>query len=213
MEQKNLGNHIYNECIDGTLVEINSLPNTLIKYCGSNSEIIVKGDINSYKVNHAVIYAGHNSKIIFGKNFRVRSKIYIDARADNTNICFGKNVNIGEINILGGDEPNLSLSIGDNFLSSFGGYIRLADGHTIINMETNQVINSPKFGIRIGNNVWFGYNVIMLKDSSVPSHSVVGAGAIITTQFHEENSIIAGVPARVVRDKVSWDPRPIHKFK
>ncbi len=213
MEQKNPGNHIYNECSDGNIVEIDSLPNTMIKYYGSDSEIIVKGDINSYNVKHARISVGHNSKIIIGENFRVRFEIQIDARADNTSICFGKNVNIGEINILGGDEPNLSLSIGDDFLNSLGCYIRLADGHTIIDMRTNEVINIPKSGITIGDHVWVGYDVIILKDSSIPSNSVVGAGSLIANHFYEENSIIAGVPARIIRNEISWNSSPIHKFK
>lgn len=52
-------------------------------------------------------------------------------------------------------------------------------------------------GGRIGNNVVIGRDVTMLKGSSIGNNSVVALGSVITKPM-PDNSVIAGVPARVL---------------
>jgi acetyltransferase-like isoleucine patch superfamily enzyme len=59
--------------------------------------------------------------------------------------------------------------------------------------------------IRVGEHVWIGCNVIVLKGSIIPNGCVVAAGSIVTQPFEEENCLIAGTPARVVRSGIAWD--------
>jgi acetyltransferase-like isoleucine patch superfamily enzyme len=60
-------------------------------------------------------------------------------------------------------------------------------------------------GIRIGNHVWIGCNVLVLKGAVIPSGCVVAAGSIVTKKFTEENCLLAGSPARVVRTGIEWE--------
>ena len=53
----------------------------------------------------------------------------------------------------------------------------------------------------IGNNVWLGSRVMVLKGVSIGDNSVVAAGSIVTTSL-PENCLAAGSPARVVRKLV-----------
>lgn len=56
-----------------------------------------------------------------------------------------------------------------------------------------------KFPVRIDDNVWLGANVTILGGVNLRSGTVVAAGAVVTRSFDEENIILAGVPARILK--------------
>ena len=58
------------------------------------------------------------------------------------------------------------------------------------------VLTAP---IVIGRNVWIGQGAIILPGTQVGDHSVIAAGAVVRGAF-PARSLIAGVPARRVRD-------------
>lgn len=57
--------------------------------------------------------------------------------------------------------------------------------------------------IRLGANVWVGCNVTILKGVDIGEGSVVAAGSVVTRGC-PPRSLLAGVPARVVRTGVDW---------
>jgi len=62
-----------------------------------------------------------------------------------------------------------------------------------------------KAGIEVGNHVLIGSNVTVLKGAVIPDGSIVAAGSLVTYAFSEPNTMIAGVPAKVIKHDVSWD--------
>ncbi|MDK9708687.1 MAG: hypothetical protein OEL83_16715 [Desulforhopalus sp.] len=52
--------------------------------------------------------------------------------------------------------------------------------------------------IHIGDHVWLGVNVIVMKGVSIGRNSVIGAGSIVTRDI-PENVIAAGNPCRVIK--------------
>ncbi|KAH3687064.1 hypothetical protein WICPIJ_001954, partial [Wickerhamomyces pijperi] len=52
--------------------------------------------------------------------------------------------------------------------------------------------------IRIGDNCWLGANVTILPGVTLGDNVVVGAGATVTKDV-ESNSLVLGVPAKVVK--------------
>lgn len=110
------------------------------------------------------------------------------------------------------NESNLAVSLGKNCLISSNVTIRTTDGHVIFETATKRIINRSR-PIAIGDDVWIGASVTFLKGSSVPSKSIIGTGAIVTGRFEEENTIIAGCPAKVVKRGVMWDRRYIESFE
>ena len=64
-------------------------------------------------------------------------------------------------------------------------------------------------GIVVGDDVWIGSNVTVLDGVSIGSHAVIGAGAVVTKDVPEW-AIVAGNPARVLRDR--RDERPTTKL-
>ena len=59
--------------------------------------------------------------------------------------------------------------------------------------------------IVVGDNVWIGGRAIILKGVIIGDGAVVAAGAVVTRNV-PPRTIVAGVPARVIRENVSWRP-------
>lgn len=56
----------------------------------------------------------------------------------------------------------------------------------------------PKQKVTIGDDVWIGTRVIILPGVSIGKGSILGAGAVVTKDV-PEYSVVAGVPARVIK--------------
>lgn len=61
-----------------------------------------------------------------------------------------------------------------------------------------QMTDSRRTRIQIGDDVWIGTHAVILPGAVVGTGSVIGAGAIVTSQI-PEYAIAVGVPARVIR--------------
>lgn len=59
--------------------------------------------------------------------------------------------------------------------------------------------------IRIGSHVYLGSEIRMAPGSAVPARSIVGIGSVITAQLEEEGKLIAGVPAKTIKELSSED--------
>ena len=59
--------------------------------------------------------------------------------------------------------------------------------------------------IDIGDNVWVGGRAIILKGVAIGDGAIVASGAVVTKNV-PPRTLVAGVPARVIRENVSWRP-------
>lgn len=59
--------------------------------------------------------------------------------------------------------------------------------------------------ITIGSMVYIGSEIRMAPGSALPARSIVGIGSVITAQLTEEGKLIAGVPAKTVKELSSED--------
>jgi len=92
---------------------------------------------------------------------------------------------------------------GNNVLMSWEVLLLDTDFHHIIQIDSNK-INMNKKPIIIGNHVWIGCRVTILKGSIIDDDSVIGAGSVVSDIFDRKNILIAGVPARIMRNQISW---------
>ncbi len=58
--------------------------------------------------------------------------------------------------------------------------------------------------IFIGNRVWIGTNAVILKGVHISDGAVVAAGAVVTKDV-PANALVAGVPAKVIKENISWN--------
>ena len=82
-----------------------------------------------------------------------------------------------------------------------GTRISLNCGFITANHDLNNLNNHEKGkDIRIGKNCWIGMNSVILPGVELGDHTIVGAGSIVTKSYKEGNCIIAGNPAKKIRD-------------
>ena len=55
-----------------------------------------------------------------------------------------------------------------------------------------------KRDVRVGHNVWIGYGACILRGVTVGDNAVIGTNSVVTKDV-PANSVVAGVPARVIR--------------
>lgn len=53
--------------------------------------------------------------------------------------------------------------------------------------------------VTIGNDVWMGANVVVLPGVTIGDNVVIAAGAVVTKDV-PSNTLVAGVPAKKIRD-------------
>jgi acetyltransferase-like isoleucine patch superfamily enzyme len=71
--------------------------------------------------------------------------------------------------------------------------------HGVVEVERPiRVQGIYKRDVEVGSNVWIGYGACILRGVRVGDNSIVGTGAVVTKDV-AANSVVAGVPARVIR--------------
>lgn len=93
------------------------------------------------------------------------------------------------------------LDLGINAIISWDVQIIDDDSHSIIDLESNKVLNAPE-KIEIGNNVWLCSKSIVLKGTKILDNSVLAAGSFASKKFDEGNVIIAN--NKIVKKGIIW---------
>ncbi len=94
-------------------------------------------------------------------------------------------------------ECKASITIGRNVVIGPGTTIRDFDGHKI---SASRESPAP---IVIKDRVWIGEQALVLKGVTIGTGSVIAARAVVTRDV-PPNSLVGGVPARILRTNISW---------
>lgn len=94
------------------------------------------------------------------------------------------------------------VQIGIDCMMSVNADIRNTDGHSVLDAATGVRLN-PAADVVVGDHAWIGLGAQILKGVEVGAHSIVAAGCVVVKDV-PPNSIVAGVPAHVIREGVTW---------
>jgi acetyltransferase-like isoleucine patch superfamily enzyme len=113
------------------------------------------------------------------------------------NVRFGKNgfVNPFTLFVIMHD-----LEIGDDCAISWYCQFLDEDFHEIQYEGKKEKSNK----IVIGNKVWIGANSYIYKGTTIPDGCVVASNSVVRGIFTEKNALIAGNPAKVIKQNISW---------
>lgn len=169
---------------------------TKVKY-GKN--VVLKGTPVIFNKGGATLEIGDNCVIkssFLSNLIGLYQRTIIVTRTPEATIKIGDNVGISGATIY----ARKSIEIGDNTM--IGGNAKILDNdfHPI-EIEARLNDDKEKIGtrpVKIGKNCFIGCNSLILKGTELGDGCVVGAGAVVSGKF-EENSVIAGNPARVIK--------------
>ena len=171
----------------GNTVKINGIingANILVKGTGNVVEIV-----NPKAIKDLKIFINGNNNVI-----RVEEGCFLIAIDKNTMICGQTQLSCIE---------GCAISIGKDCMFSSGIYVSTGDAHSILN-EKGERIN-PSLDITLKDHVWVGYHATILKGAKIEKDSIVGARAVVTKSFDKQGVVLAGSPAKVVKENINWD--------
>lgn len=110
-------------------------------------------------------------------------------------ISIGNNTGINSNCYFGGQG---GIKIGDNVI--IGPYVKIfSENHNFLDTSTiikNQ--GTSRLGVKIESDCWIGSGVIITDGVVLKSRTVVAAGSVVTKNF-EGNSLIGGIPAKLIK--------------
>lgn len=146
-------------------------------------------------------------KLCIGTGTTIRKGVSITVRGDG-DVRIGDYCSIGRNTIIKSMGTE-GIEIGNNCKISWE-CIFIPSDHHMVQIDGADIGFEDK--IEIGNNVWIGARVIVLKGTKIGDNCIVAAAAVCRGNY-PENSIIAGIPGKVIRENTSWrNLRPEEKI-
>lgn len=98
------------------------------------------------------------------------------------------------------------IAIGENCLLGGDIEIRDSDGHTIYELDAEQhlVEKDNTKPVKIGDHVWLCSHVRISKGVRIGNDCVVAHSSICTRALEGNHKLIAGFPAKVIKDNIQW---------
>lgn len=190
------------------------------KIRGKNNSIIYKnallskvrfniiGDENQIMIesgaclNNVVFYIrGSRHRIHIGKNCRINGSATFWFEDSDGHLEIGEGTTVEDAHFAV-TEPHSRIIVGKDCMLSSAIELRTGDSHSILDAKSGRRLNFAR-DICIGDHVWIGKHVIILKGVEIGDHSVVATGSIVTKSFGSQIAI-GGNPAKVLREGITW---------
>jgi len=195
-----------------------------------NLSLLKKGNVFlPFKIyTKCKIYLDNSSKLILESRINIGSKSIPISSPNTTSLILQENAiaKFGESISIGGGvlvfiKKGAQFEIGRNsYITSdthieclnnikIGSDCAISWGVTIIDDDHHEIVYNPEnkktksASVYIGNKVWIGCNVTILKGSKIGNNCVIAAGSIVSGNF-PSHSLIGGNPAKVLRENVDW---------
>jgi len=171
--------------------------------------------------NYASVASSEHSNMTLGNRVHLGAFTNIGSSQEGT-VRFMDDVGVSSRNIMGASERGV-LFLGEKttieqngwFSAAAGGEIHLGNDnmlslfikmgvghHELLDQKTGKLLTN-RVAIRTEDHVWIGIGSTLLPGAHLGEGSVVGASSVVTKAF-PPHCTIAGNPARVLREGISW---------
>ena len=182
----------------------------------------VEGEIECHKYVRMVVAKKANlnikGKLILGSKANKKSKqetrFYIE---DDAKLTVTGDFNVGagtDIRIF----KNAELTIGSGYLNAddqiiceekitIGNDVAIAREVIIRDTDSHEILDGKHTKtkpVTIGNHVWIGTRAIIMKGVTIGDGAIIAAGAVVTKDV-PAHSIVAGVPAKIIKENVELE--------
>lgn len=173
-----------------------------IQMKGSNNLLV--NELGSVIYQSVIKIKGFNNRVILHEGAYISGvELYIED--NNCKIEIGSHTYIGHHSHLACTE-GCTLKISERCMLSSYIQMRTGDSHSITDMEGNRINYGAD--IYIGSHCWIGEGAKILKGVILEHDTIVGTGAIVTKSAGP-NVLLSGIPARVIKENISWNEQRI----
>lgn len=151
--------------------------------------------------NTTVFIRGKGHSLIVDEGVKLYN-LHIKIIGNGNTVHIGADTSCGGGNIICGGNGN-SITVGKDCVLAEGIDIWGTDTHSIT--QDGQVVNIPK-SIHIGDHVWAGKDVAILKGVTIGNGAVIGMRSLVTHDLAEK-TLSLGSPAKTVRENIGWSIR------
>ncbi|WP_217539197.1 acyltransferase [Vibrio metschnikovii] len=168
----------------------------VIKFNGNNNNVDIEDNVT---FSGGTLTFGSNNTLKICRNSSLNKfELFVK---DNTNVVVGEFVSCTYHTRVYLHEPS-EVRIGSRCLIASGVLITTSDMHSIIDVRTGERINPAK-NIILEDKVWIAADAKLYGGCHVGSDSIIGACSLVKIRV-PNNSVAAGVPAKVIRRDVTW---------
>ena len=194
----------------------------LLQDRGFNNKIEIAKDVRITDGSAITIRKGDNNQITIGNHGKF-NKLKIDINGNYNQITIAKHVKFsGQLLVVGnhlhihiGDHTTAincyilardkSVAIGSSCMISRGIEIRATDVHKVYDLDTNVRVNNAHSDVILGDNIWIAANVTISKNVAIANGCIIAAGASVNKSVTAPNCMVAGTPAKIIRQNVRWE--------
>ncbi len=212
--------------------------NALISIKGNNNIIEIEENF-ACREKLSLRIEGNNNRVHIGKNFYCHTNCDLTFYANNSLLNFRDDIHVYisiEVESFGGKdnltidvgnrttfmnthitcfEDNSSVIIGEDCIFSYDTVLYNTDGHPIYAIDGDEPLNRASH-IKLGNHLWIAHSAVVLKNVELADNIIIGRNALVTKSFMQKNCVLAGLPAKIVKENVRWElqfPKPGQKSK
>lgn len=153
----------------------NKVDQLSLRIYGQNHKITIEGGCD---LAGMAKLRGSGCELFIGEGTRTNGRLFMNIGEDGDSIRIGKRCLFASVKF------------------------RTSDSHSIIDIASGERIN-PSGSIVLEDDVWIAEDALVLKNTHVGAGSVVGARSVLSKTY-PNNSLIVGVPGKVIREGVRW---------
>lgn len=145
---------------------------------------------------------GSNNTISIGENCKIGKGCQLYLFGNNLELRIGDGCTFSHDDELFVQENDAKIIIGNDCMFSHHINVRTSDSHPIYDLDGERI--NFKKDVHIGNHVWVTPHCIIQKGVTIEDGSIVATNSIVTKDV-PSHTIVAGMPAKVVKEGVCWD--------
>ena len=201
----------YNRLKNNNFLSIsnNILKDVTLNIIGQNNTIIIENITLKGKISISIY--GDNNKIIIHSGCKIGEHLLIKigntatnmGKANNTEFIIHEKTSIEAMQYLTFN-CNTKCSIGKNCMIALNVVIFNTDAHPVMALDSGVILNKVK-EINIGEHCWIGTNATILKNTTIADDTIIGWGSVVSGKHTTSHCAIAGNPAKIVKENITWD--------
>lgn len=176
-----------------------------VEFVGNNNTLLIHNETK--ELSGSVKFYGDFGHFSLGAMSSFRGQVIV---GDKCRVNIGNKTTVTK-NCFINTAEETDVIIGDDCMIASDTIFRTHDSHPIFDVVTQTRINIAQ-SIIIGNHVWLGDQVIVLGGARIEDGSIIGIRGLVTGII-TNNSIAAGIPARVIKKDIAWERPNLNKTK